>query len=86
MLALPGNFGNTFSAGCNYLIKSHKANLIEGAADLVKLLNWGCEGKKEKADATVYRTDKGRAANNGYYARAEGDRGRCAYGKSCTTE
>lgn len=48
VLALPGNFGNTFSAGCNYLIKSHKANLIEGAADLVKLLNWDVKVKKKK--------------------------------------
>ena len=40
VLALPGDFGRDSSAGCNSLIKNHKANLIEGAEDVVQLLNW----------------------------------------------
>jgi DNA processing protein len=40
VLAVPGNIGEKYSAGCNYLLKSHKANVIEGIKDLVKLLNW----------------------------------------------
>jgi len=40
VLAVPGALGEKYSAGCNYLIKSHRANLIENVNDLVKLLNW----------------------------------------------
>jgi DNA processing protein len=40
VMAVPGNLGEKYSAGCNFLIKNHKANLIEGIDDLVKLLNW----------------------------------------------
>ena len=40
VLALPGAINQTYSAGCNYLIKKNKAHLIEGVEDLVQLLNW----------------------------------------------
>jgi len=40
VLAVPGALGEKYSAGYNYLIKSHRANLIENVNDLVKLLNW----------------------------------------------
>ncbi|NNJ56157.1 MAG: DNA-protecting protein DprA [Bacteroidia bacterium] len=40
VMAVPGNVGNTYSEGCNYLIKNHKANVIESANDLVRLMNW----------------------------------------------
>ncbi|MGB0850316.1 MAG: DNA-processing protein DprA [Bacteroidia bacterium] len=50
VLALPGDFGKKSSAGCNYLIKSHKANLLEGVDDLVRLLNW--DVKMEKSNQT----------------------------------
>ncbi len=40
VLALPGNIQNTFSQGCNQLIKNNTASLITSAEDLVRLLNW----------------------------------------------
>jgi len=46
VLAVPGNIGEKYSAGCNYLIKNHKANVIEGVTDLVKLLNWDVKIEK----------------------------------------
>lgn len=46
VLALPGNIGEKYSAGCNYLIKAHKANLLEGVADVVRLLNWDVKIQK----------------------------------------
>lgn len=55
VLALPGDFGKKSSAGCNYLIKSHKANLIEDVDDLVKLLNW--DVKIEKNSQTMMFVD-----------------------------
>lgn len=38
--ALPGRMGDTYSAGCNYLIQNHKAHLLQTANDVVKGLNW----------------------------------------------
>ena len=46
ILAVPSDYGKKYSAGCNYLIKSHKAHLLENAEDLVKLLNWDLVSKK----------------------------------------
>lgn len=48
VLALPGNIGSTYSEGCNFLIKSHKANLIEKSDDLVRMLNWDVKLNKQK--------------------------------------
>lgn len=38
--ACPGRGGDTATAGCNKLIKSGKAHLIEEASDIVSLLGW----------------------------------------------
>ena len=43
--AFPGNVGNTYSEGCNGLIKTNKAALIESGKDLEQLLNWDIETK-----------------------------------------
>lgn len=40
--AFPGSLHQEFSAGCNYLIKTHRAHLITGVKDLEYLMNWGC--------------------------------------------
>jgi DNA processing protein len=38
--AFPGNINQEYSAGCNFLIKSHRAHLISRAKDLEYLMNW----------------------------------------------
>ena len=43
----PARVGDKMSEGCNYLIKKHKAALIENANDLIERLNWDIEEKKE---------------------------------------
>lgn len=48
VMALPGATFMKYSKGCNYLIKAHKANVIEGAEDLVKLMNWDIQTKEIK--------------------------------------
>lgn len=48
VFALPGRIGDTFSEGCNYLIRTNKASLISSVKDLEYLLNWE---KKEGTDA-----------------------------------
>ncbi len=40
VFALPGRAGDTFSSGCNHLIKNNKAALIESADDLQYLMSW----------------------------------------------
>lgn len=38
--AFPGGVDKTYSEGCNYLIKTHRAHLIRHAEDLRYLMNW----------------------------------------------
>lgn len=40
VFALPGRTTDPYSMGCNKLIKSHKANLVESAEDLEFIMNW----------------------------------------------
>lgn len=40
VFAFPGRITDEWSAGCNALIKSNKAALIENASDLLKAMNW----------------------------------------------
>jgi DNA processing protein len=40
VFALPGRIGDQWSRGCNYLIKTNRAGLIDGPEDLVSLLQW----------------------------------------------
>lgn len=47
VFAFPGRVGDPASAGCHKLIKSHKAALIDSAADVAHIMGW------EKPDATV---------------------------------
>lgn len=38
--AFPGAIDQAYSAGCNYLIKTHRAHLIRHADDLIYLMGW----------------------------------------------
>ena len=38
--AFPGGIDQGYSAGCNYLIKTHRAHLIRHAEDLIYLMGW----------------------------------------------
>lgn len=40
VFALPGRSSDHYSGGCNKLIKSNTARLIESAEDLLKVMNW----------------------------------------------
>lgn len=46
VFAFPGRPGDAASEGCNGLIKSNRAALIECAADLVYMMNWDVQEKK----------------------------------------
>ncbi len=48
VFAVPGKTTDTYSQGCNHLIKIHKANLIESAADIEYIMQWEIEPSKSK--------------------------------------
>jgi len=43
VFALPGNHNSEFSTGCNWLIKTNKANLITSVTDIEFIMNWSTE-------------------------------------------
>jgi len=49
VLAYPGRTNDRYSAGCNRLIKTNKAALMEGLADLEYVMGWIKHGKKQEA-------------------------------------
>ncbi len=49
VFAVPGRITDQFSVGCNQLIKSNKAALINSVKDLEYILNWETEDKKLKS-------------------------------------
>jgi len=48
VFAVPGRVTDKYSMGCNNLIKQQKANVLTDAADLIYMLNWQLEEKKQK--------------------------------------
>lgn len=52
IFAYPGKANDILSEGCNGLIKSHRANLIESAADFLYMMNWN-EGTKNKKTTQI---------------------------------
>lgn len=44
VMALPGRVGDSRSAGCNHLIRTHRASLVTSAADVMETLGWQPEG------------------------------------------
>lgn len=63
VFSFPGRVGDPASAGCNQLIKTHKAALIEGAEDVAYLLGWDTDPpienkKKETPLARLSETEE----------------------------
>ena len=50
VFAVPGSVGESFSEGCNYLIKTNKAHLLERVEDIEYIMNWD----KETSDASNF--------------------------------
>jgi DNA processing protein len=54
VFAFPGRPDDQWSAGCNSLIKSNKAALIESASDIEYFLNWEPEKSKPPVQKTLF--------------------------------
>ena len=47
VFAVPGRVSDRYSAGCNTLIRTHKAHLLTSAADIVYILGWDVSSNPE---------------------------------------
>ncbi len=58
VLAFPGRVGEPYSRGCNFLIKTNRAALIESAKDLEYCLQWDMFKKEPKQKTLFAETTK----------------------------
>ncbi len=49
VFSCPGRIGDTHSAGCNWLIKTNKAALVESGSDIMTAMNWEVAGKLKES-------------------------------------
>lgn len=52
VFAFPGRVGDTYSEGCNFLVRTNKAAMIESAANLKYIMGWQTENNKNKVRQT----------------------------------
>jgi len=55
VFALPGNYNAEFSAGCNWLIKINKANLISSVKDIEYIMNWTPGSQKKSPELELFQ-------------------------------
>jgi DNA processing protein len=58
VFAIPGRIGDKYSSGCNFLIKTFKATMIESGANFLEAMNWqgAASPKKKKAQLSLTLT------------------------------
>lgn len=54
VFAIPGRAGDVKSQGCNELIRSNRAQLMESAKDLAEALNWELHGKSPAVQRSLF--------------------------------
>ena len=54
VFAFPGRVDDLYSQGCNYLIRTNRANLIESVANLRYVMRWDRQPKEER-QTTIFR-------------------------------
>jgi len=52
VFAVPGNLGQTYSEGCNYLIQQHKAHIFTSVEAMAALMNWHKDAQQKVRKAT----------------------------------
>lgn len=56
VFAVPGRARDVASAGCNLLIKTHRAHLLESASDLVQAMSWDQDQRREGIQQLLFET------------------------------
>ena len=54
VFAVPGRVTDKYSQGCNNLIKTQRANVLTGAADLIYILNWDISEKPKAVQKQLF--------------------------------
>ncbi len=54
VFAVPGRLNDKFSQGCNHLIKTHKAALIESAEDLGYIMRWDKKSENKSVQKSLF--------------------------------
>ena len=54
VFAVPGRTTDKYSAGCNNLIKTQKANVLTSAADLIYILNWDIKEESKAVQKQLF--------------------------------
>lgn len=54
VFAVPGRLKDKFSQGCNHLLKTHKASLIESAEDLAYIMRWDKKNDKKSVQKSLF--------------------------------
>lgn len=57
VFACPGSIGETYSAGCNNLIKSNKAHLLTSVKDIQYIMGWDVARPQKKAKISISLAD-----------------------------
>ncbi len=55
VFAIPGRVGETYSEGCNHLIKTNKANLLTSASDISYVMRWDVDTKVVAKQMRMFR-------------------------------
>lgn len=54
VFAVPGRLKDKYSQGCNHLIKTHKASLIESAEDIAYIMRWNKKSDKKNVQKSLF--------------------------------
>ena len=54
VFAVPGRLNDKFSQGCNHLIKTHKASLIESAEDIGYVMRWDKKSEVKSVQKSLF--------------------------------
>lgn len=60
VMAVPGNIGQRYSAGCNHLIRRHRAHLLHSVEDIEYLMNWDLTSKPKERSRPDLNEDEER--------------------------
>jgi DNA processing protein len=55
VFAVPGRIGDTYSEGCNYLIRINKAALLESAANIRYLMGWNQQNSSVSSQTKLFK-------------------------------